>query len=87
MFPGDLLLKNFGVTRTAASSSTTTTSCASSPTATSARSRAARRDDELAAEPWFYVGENDVFPEEFIRFLGLRGRLRGLLPGRPRASS
>jgi isocitrate dehydrogenase kinase/phosphatase len=28
-------------------------------------------DDELRAEPWFYVGEHDVFPEEFLRFLGL----------------
>lgn len=26
-------------------------------------------EDELAAEPWYSVGENDVFPEEFRTFL------------------
>jgi isocitrate dehydrogenase kinase/phosphatase len=36
------------------------------------------RDDyeELAPEPWFSVGENDIFPEEFLHFLGLQGSLR-----------
>jgi isocitrate dehydrogenase kinase/phosphatase len=33
-------------------------------------------EDELASEPWFYVDENDVFPEEFRKFLGLSGPLR-----------
>jgi isocitrate dehydrogenase kinase/phosphatase len=23
----------------------------------------------MSAEPWFYVGENDIFPEEFSAFL------------------
>ena len=32
--------------------------------------------DEMAAEPWFYVDENDVFPEELLRFLELSGTLR-----------
>jgi isocitrate dehydrogenase kinase/phosphatase len=32
---------------------------------------AAHLDDELAAQSWFGVGEDDVFPEEFPRFLGL----------------
>ena len=31
----------------------------------------------MSDEPWFYVGENDVFPEEFINFLGLPESLRG----------
>jgi isocitrate dehydrogenase kinase/phosphatase len=31
--------------------------------------------EELAAEPWFTVGENDIFPEELRHFLGLRGRV------------
>ena len=58
-------------------SSTTTTSCAWSPTATSARCRrAADESDEFGAEPWFYVGPNDIFPEEFINFMGLGGELR-----------
>ena len=29
----------------------------------------AHPDDELAAEPWFHVGDADVFPEEFRPFL------------------
>jgi isocitrate dehydrogenase kinase/phosphatase len=33
-------------------------------------------EDELAAEPWFHVGEQDVFPEEFKSFLVPPGRLR-----------
>ena len=32
----------------------------------------------MAAEPWFSVGKDDVFPEEFESFLGLTGRLREL---------
>ena len=27
----------------------------------------------MAAEPWFAVGPNDVFPEEFRRFVGIGG--------------
>jgi isocitrate dehydrogenase kinase/phosphatase len=30
----------------------------------------------MASVPWFYVDENDVFPEEFRKFLGLRAPLR-----------
>jgi isocitrate dehydrogenase kinase/phosphatase len=30
----------------------------------------------MAAEPWFAVGPDDVFPEEFERFLGIGGQLR-----------
>ncbi|RMF73281.1 MAG: bifunctional isocitrate dehydrogenase kinase/phosphatase, partial [Acidobacteria bacterium] len=33
-------------------------------------------EDELSDEPWFPVAENDVFPEEFGRFLGMPGELR-----------
>ena len=33
-------------------------------------------EDELSAEPWFYVGEHDVFPEEFKAFLVPAGSLR-----------
>ena len=34
-------------------------------------------DDEeaLAGEPWSYVGERDIFPEEVRTFLGLQGDL------------
>jgi isocitrate dehydrogenase kinase/phosphatase len=30
----------------------------------------------LNPEPWFHVNENDIFPEEFPRFLGLPRSLR-----------
>ena len=33
-------------------------------------------EEELAAEPWFHVGEMDVFPEEFRAFLVPPGRVR-----------
>ena len=33
-------------------------------------------EDEMAAEPWFAVGPDDIFPEEFARFLGVDGALR-----------
>ena len=32
--------------------------------------------EELAAEPWYYVGEDDVFPEEFFNFMGLNKQQR-----------
>jgi isocitrate dehydrogenase kinase/phosphatase len=38
--------------------------------------QARQYDDELSSEPWFMVGENDVFPEEFQSFLGLAPDLR-----------
>ena len=31
-----------------------------------------------SAEPWFYVGPHDMFPEEFLPFIGLHGELREL---------
>ena len=79
IFPGDLLLKNFGVTRHDRvtfydyDELTLVTEC-------EFRDMPAARaiDEELAAEPWFYVGEHDVFPEEFLPFLGLSGELRRL---------
>jgi isocitrate dehydrogenase kinase/phosphatase len=40
--------------------------------------RARYIDEEMGAEPWFYVGPTDVFPEEFINFLGLPDELRGV---------
>jgi len=77
IFPGDLLLKNFGVTRHGRvafydyDELSLVTECVfrDLPQAQSS-------DEELAAEPWFYVGEHDVFPEEFLPFLGLRPELR-----------
>ena len=77
IFPGDILLKNFGVTRHGRvvfydyDELALLTDCRF-------RDLPPPRwpEQELDAEPWYYVGPNDLFPEEFIRFLGLRGRLR-----------
>jgi len=38
--------------------------------------------EEMAAEPWYTVEENDVFPEEFERFLGLSSGHRELFLSR-----
>jgi len=83
IFPGDLLLKNFGVTRHGRVvfydydelSLLTTCNFRAMP-------RARTDEEELSPEPWFAVGENDVFPEEFVHFLGLRGGLRDAFLGR-----
>ncbi len=77
IFPGDMLLKNFGVTRHGRvvfydyDELTLLTDCVfrEMPRATSF-------EDELADEPLFTVGENDFFPEEIRRFLGLPPELR-----------
>ncbi len=72
IFPGDLLLKNFGVTRHGRvvfydyDELTLLTACnfRKMPQATNF-------EDELFAEGWFTPGDNDIFPEEFVHFLGL----------------
>jgi isocitrate dehydrogenase kinase/phosphatase len=33
-------------------------------------------EEEFAAEPWFFVGDQDVFPEEFSAFLVPPGEVR-----------
>ena len=79
IFPGDMLLKNFGVTRHGRvvfydyDELSFLSECAFRvmPTSTS-------YEEELSAEPWFSVGENDIFPEEFGYFLGLKGKLKDL---------
>ncbi len=72
IFPGDLLLKNFGVTRNGRvifydyDELCLVTECnfREMPEPTSL-------EEEMQAEAWFYVGEDDVFPEQFASFLGL----------------
>ncbi len=79
IFPGDVLLKNFGVTRHGRvifydyDELTPLTDC------NFRRIPAPRtHEEEMAAEPWFYVGPHDMFPEEFLPFLGLHGELRDI---------
>lgn len=77
IFPGDLLLKNFGVTRHGRVVFYDYDEIALL-TACNFRRLPESRDDteEMSEQPWFSVAENDVFPEEFERFLGLTGPLR-----------
>lgn len=77
IFPGDLLLKNFGVTRHGRVVFYDYDEIAL-VTACNFRRLPESRDDteEMSDQPWFSVSENDVFPEEFERFLGLTGGLR-----------
>jgi isocitrate dehydrogenase kinase/phosphatase len=80
IFPGDLLLKNFGVTRHGRvifydyDELCRVTDCnfRDVPVATNP-------EDEMRAEAWFYVGDNDVFPETFINFLGFNETQRAAL--------
>jgi len=75
IFPGDMLLKNFGVSRHGRlifydyDELCLLTEC---------RFRelpVLDDDDGSGEEPSFYVGERDIFPEEFRNFLGLSGDL------------
>jgi isocitrate dehydrogenase kinase/phosphatase len=77
IFPGDLLLKNFGVTRHGRvvfydyDELCLLTDC-------NFRRMPQPRSpqEEFSAEVWFAVGEADIFPEEFRTFLGLQGPTR-----------
>jgi isocitrate dehydrogenase kinase/phosphatase len=70
IFAGDLLLKNFGVSRHGRvifydyDELCQVTDCRfrDMPQATNL-------EDEMRDEAWFYVADNDIFPETFIRFL------------------
>jgi isocitrate dehydrogenase kinase/phosphatase len=77
IFPGDILTKNFGVTRHGRvvfydyDELCFLTDCnfRDMPQPTTP-------EQEMAAEPWFSVRENDIFPEEFLQFLSLPGSAR-----------
>ncbi|MEE8456429.1 MAG: bifunctional isocitrate dehydrogenase kinase/phosphatase [Acidimicrobiia bacterium] len=77
IFPGDMLLKNFGVTSRGRivfydyDEISDLTDC-------KFRRFPVSDDpfDELSSTPSFGVGPNDIFPEELPRFLGLNAKLR-----------
>jgi isocitrate dehydrogenase kinase/phosphatase len=79
IFAGDLLMKNFGVTRHGRvifydyDEVVFVTDCNFRPLPESAYP-----EDEMSAEPWFFVGQNDVFPEEFIKFFGFNTELQNV---------
>ena len=80
IFPGDLLLKNFGVTRQRRVVFYDYDELALLGDCRFRELPQPRGDDEeMAGEAWFYVGEKDIFPEEFLPFIGLSGRLRDVL--------
>jgi isocitrate dehydrogenase kinase/phosphatase len=80
VFPGDLLLKNFGVTRHGRvifydyDELCRVTDCNFRDLP-----RAESHEEEMSAEAWFYVGESDVFPESFLSFLALNDAQREAL--------
>jgi len=79
IFPGDLLLKNFGMTGRGRVVFYDYDEISLLTEVTFRRMPSARDDaEEASAEPWFHVGARDVFPEEFLRFLFPPGRLREL---------
>jgi isocitrate dehydrogenase kinase/phosphatase len=77
IFPGDLLLKNFGVTRHGRVVFYDYDElCLLSECNFRVMPASRTYEEEISAEPWFGVSANDIFPEEFERFLGLPGNLR-----------
>lgn len=80
IFPGDLFIKNFGVTR---HDRVVFYDYDEVMLLTDVNFRkmpaSSNYDDEIAAQPWFSVQPNDVFPEEFRTFLWLPRPLRTLL--------
>jgi isocitrate dehydrogenase kinase/phosphatase len=77
IFAGDLLLKNFGVTRNRRvifydyDELCLVTDCRFRELP-----QAQSDEDEMRGETWYYVADNDVFPETFINFLGFDDAMR-----------
>ena len=70
IFPGDMLLKNFGVTRHNRVVFYDYDEIAYMIECNFRRIPPPRSiEDEMSAEPYFSVGPHDVFPEQFARFL------------------
>lgn len=77
IFTGDLLLKNFGVTPHNRvifydyDEVSLVTDCNFRDIP-----EASDFEDEMLSDTWYFVGENDIFPEEFIRFLSMNDELK-----------
>ena len=80
IFPGDLLLKNFGVTRHGRvifydyDELCRVTDCNFREVP-----QPSDPDDEMRGEAWFYVADNDIFPETFLNFLAFSDTQRAAL--------
>ncbi|MBE29126.1 bifunctional isocitrate dehydrogenase kinase/phosphatase [bacterium] len=70
IFPGDMLTKNFGVTRQnrVVFYDYDEITLMSTPVFKKIP-KAQTYEQEMASEPWYFVGQNDVFPEEFRYFM------------------
>jgi len=80
IFPGDLLLKNFGISRAGrAIFYDYDELCFVTECRFCALPTARHDDEEMHAGAWYHVDENDVFPEQFPQFLGLSPELRAAL--------
>jgi len=79
IFAGDLLLKNFGVTRHGRvifydyDELCQVTECRFRDVP-----QADNDEDDMRGEAWFYVADNDVFPETFLNFLAFTDEQRAL---------
>jgi isocitrate dehydrogenase kinase/phosphatase len=77
IFPGDLLVKNFGVTRHGRVVFYDYDELAPLTEVTFKKIPEPRDDyDTLSDQPWYPVADRDVFPEEHRHFLGLTAQLR-----------
>ena len=77
IFPGDMLFKNFGVTRFGRVVFYDYDEIAYMTDCNFRHMPQARTpEDEIAAEPWYPVGADDIFPEEFAAFLLGDSRVR-----------
>jgi isocitrate dehydrogenase kinase/phosphatase len=77
IFPGDMLLKNFGVTRHGRVVFYDYDELCALTDCNFRRIPAARNEeDELASTPWYSVRPHDIFPEEFRHFFSGNQRAR-----------
>lgn len=77
IFPGDMLLKNFGVTRHGRVVFYDYDEIVPLMECNFRRIPAPRDEaEELASQPWYTVGPNDIFPEEFRLFFSGNQRAR-----------
>ncbi|HWJ94169.1 MAG TPA: isocitrate dehydrogenase kinase/phosphatase-domain containing protein, partial [Telluria sp.] len=78
IFPGDMLYKNFGVTRHGRvvfydyDEIEYLTDCNFRDIP-----QARNEEDEMSSEPWYPIGRHDVFPEQFEKFLLGNDKIRG----------
>lgn len=80
IFPGDMLLKNFGVSRHGrAVFYDYDELCRVTDCHFRAWPQASNEQDAMSGEPWFHVEVGDVFPERFPQFMGLPAPLLALV--------